>query len=418
MLELLAGTGLGLASHMWETAFDSAVNDHYDAEHQRREFNYNEKASANTQIRNLQNLQNSPSAYVQGLKKAGINPALVVSGQVPVGSSTALATSGSGHAVPGVSSGTAGAMAALQAKKQMEVLDSEIELNESAAAKNRSESRQVDIENKHSVSQDNMLSSSMRTFLGEMAASTDNPFIRGFLEKTLEENPTFDLGSVRGFSEMFFEFSQKERDRELDYIAKEMDKKVKRMALEDNAIAEAIARRPYDDRVELYKRVALMNMQIYSLAAESSLTEDKREHLQAQIAQLKQLTTSIYHSDKAALWQAGDYSAFFSQLGYDGVESAAQGFGFGVGAAAASRIGGSTTGAFQTRMSTGQSIGNAQTEVFKSAMKGKNPQPKQLEVARLRKELGKMKADGTKYLKPKLYHDKLDELMRAKYGIK
>lgn len=140
MLELLAGTGLGLASHMWETAFDSSVNDHYDAEHQRREFNYNQKNMTTQQINNLLNLQNSPSAYVQGLKRAGINPALAVSGQIPVGSSTALGTSGSGHAVPGTSSGTAGAMAALEAKQQMEVTESQVDLNEAAAAKNKAES--------------------------------------------------------------------------------------------------------------------------------------------------------------------------------------------------------------------------------------------------------------------------------------
>lgn len=417
MLEMLAGQGISTGGKLLESGVNTLLQDKEDSRHQEREFTYNEKSSKNQQVRNLQNLQNAPSAYVQGLKRAGINPALAVSGQVPVGQSTALATSGTGHMVPGTDS-LAPAAAALQAKKQMDILDSEVELNKSTAEKNRSEAHQVDIENKHSESQDAMLSSSMRSFLGEMADSTDNPFIRGFLEKTLEENQEFDLGSVRGFSEMFFEFSQRERDRELDFIAKEMDKKVKRMALADNAVAEAIARKPYDDRVELYKRVALMNMQIYSLAAESSLTEDKREHLQAQIAQLKQLTTSIYHSDKAALWQAGDYSAFFSQLGYDGVAEAAHGFGFGAGAALGSRLGGSVTGAFQSRMATAGAAGKAQTEVFQGALKGKTPQPKQLQVARLRKELATMKSDGTKYLKPKVYQDKLDELMRAKYGIK
>lgn len=418
MLELLAGQGFSLGGKMAESGVNAMLSDRMDARHQGREATLNSRSMAHAQQLNIKNLQQSPSAYVQGLKGAGINPALALAGQVPVGQSpSALGTAGGASFSSGTDS-LAPAAAALQAKKQMDILDSEVELNKSTAEKNRSEARQVDIENKHSESQDEMLSSSMRSFLGEMADSTDNPFIRGFLEKTLEENQEFDLGSVRGFSEMFFEFSQRERDRELDFIAKEMDKKVKRMALVDNAIAEAVARKPYDDRVELYKRIALMNMQIYSLAAESSLTEDKREHLKAQIAQLKQLTTSIYHSDKAALWQAGDYSAFFSQLGYDGVAEAAHGFGFGAGAALGSRLGGTATGALQSRMSVGEAAGKAQTQVFQGALKGKAPQPKQLQVARLRKELATMKSDGTKYLKPKVYQDKLDELMRAKYGIK
>lgn len=417
MLDLLMGTGVGFANHVMESSFDSAMQDRNDAKHQNREFNYNQKTMASQQIRELQNLQNSPSAYIQGLKKAGINPALLASGQIPVGQSTALATSGSGHAVPGTSGALQAASAAVMAKKQSDLLSSEVELNESTAAKNRSEARQVDIENQHSESRDSLLSSSMRAFLTEMVETTDNDFIRGYLEKMLEENKEFDAGSVRGFSEMFFEFSQKERDRELDYIAKEMDKKVKRLALADDAIAESIARRPYDDRVELYKRMALMNMQIYSLAAESSLTENKREHLQAQVANLNAMTTKLYHSDPAAMWQAGDYSAFFSALAYDGVNSAANGFGFGAGAAFGSRVGGTASGALRTRLDAGSSAGKAQTEVFKGALKGKSPQLKQSQVARLRKELAAMKSDGTKYLRPKVYQDKLDELMRAKYGM-
>lgn len=417
MLELLANMGAGLFSHTVESGTNYVTSDALDSASQNRSFNYNQKSAKSQQIRELQNLQNAPSAYVQGLKKAGINPALLASAQVPVGQSTAMPVSGSAHMSPGTSGALQAASAAVMAKKQSDLLSSEVELNESTAAKNRSEARQVDIENKHSESQDALLSSSMRTFLTEMVESTDNDFIRGYLEKMLEENKEFDAGSVRGFSEMFFEFSQKERDRELDYIAKEMDKKVKSMALADDAIAESIARRPYDERVELYKRMALMNMQIYSLAAESSLTENKREHLQAQVANLNAMTTKLYHSDPAAMWQAGDYSAFFSSLAYDGVNSAANGFGFGAGAAFGSRVGGSASGAFRTRLDAGSAAGKAQTEVFKGALKGKSPQPKQLQVARLRKELATMKSDGTKYLKPKVYQDKLDELMRAKYGM-
>lgn len=417
MLELLANQGFSMSGKMAESGVNAMLSDRMDARHQGREATLNSRSMAHAQQLNLKNLQQAPSAYVQGLKSAGINPALALSGQVPVGQSpSALGTAGGASFSPGTDS-LAPASAALQVKKQMEMTDSEIELNKSTAAKNRSEARQVDIENKHTESQDALLSSSMRTFLIEMAESTDNDFIRGYLEKTLEENKEFDAGSVRGFSEMFFEFSQKERDRELDYIAKEMDKKVKSMALADDAIAESVARRPYDERVELYKRMALMNMQIYSLAAESSLTENKREHLRAQVANLNAMTTKLYHSDPAAMWQAGDYSAFFSSLAYDGVNSAANGFGFGAGAAFGSRVGGSASGALRTRLDAGSAVGKAQTEVFKSAMKGKAPQPRQLQVARLRKELAAMKSDGTKYLKPKVYQDKLDELMRAKYGL-
>lgn len=118
MLEMLAGQGISTGGKLLESGVNTLLQDKEDSRHQEREFTYNEKASKNQQVRNLQNLQNAPSAYVQGLKRAGINPALAVSGQIPVGQSSALPVSGSGHMVPGTDS-LAPAAAALRHKNRV-----------------------------------------------------------------------------------------------------------------------------------------------------------------------------------------------------------------------------------------------------------------------------------------------------------
>ena len=165
MLELLANMGAGLFSHTVESGTNYVTSDVLDSQSQNRSFNYNQKSAKAQQIRELQNLQNAPSAYVQGLKRAGINPALVASGQIPVGQSTAMPVSGSAHMSPGTSGALQAASAAVMAKKQSDLLSSEVELNKSTAAKNRADAAATNLETKHGESADVVVNASMREFL-------------------------------------------------------------------------------------------------------------------------------------------------------------------------------------------------------------------------------------------------------------
>ena len=180
MLELLANMGAGLFSHTVESGTNYVTANALDSESQNRSFNYNQKSAKAQQIRELQNLQNAPSAYVQGLKRAGMNPALLASGQVPVGQSTALPVSGSAHMLPGSSGAMQGASAALMAQKQVEMMESELDLNRSQTHKNEAEAVEKDIKNSHDLNYDKALSSSVQSMLTEMKDSTDNPYMKGF----------------------------------------------------------------------------------------------------------------------------------------------------------------------------------------------------------------------------------------------
>lgn len=357
--------------------------------------------------------QQSIRNYTSNLRAAGLNPALATGAQpVTVGSPASPAVAGSGKF--DYSSVAPAFLEGLGKKAEIENTESATEVNEANAQKLEEETREKKIQNDREESRDRIISEQVDNYLNEMKDRTDDPFIRGLIESVQRGEGIRDVGALHGFCDLFFDFSQRERDRELDYIAKEMDKEVLRRQFEEDTLT-ALAKRPYDERIALYKRVALMNMQIYSLAADASLTENKRELIQKQVEHLEQEVQSMYHRDPAAMYQAGDTSALVVGASYEAIVRAADGFGFGTGAALASRLGGRAPGAMKTRLDVGEARAARQTEVFRQAMK-KGEQPKQLEVARLRKELEQMKSNE-KYFKPEVYRKKLDELMRVKYGI-
>lgn len=285
------------------------------------------------------------------LRAAGLSPALATgSTGVTVGSPASPVVAGSGKFDY---SGVAPAMLeGLGKKAEIENTESATKVNEANTQKLAEETREKKIQNDREESRNRIISEQVDSYLNEMKDRTDDPFIRGLIESVQRGEGIRDVGALHGFSELFFDFSQRERDRELDYIAKEMDKEVLRRQFEEDTLT-ALAKRPYDERIALYKRVALMNMQIYSLASEASLTENKRELMQKQVKHLEQEIQSMYHRDPAAMYQAGDTSALVVGASYEAIMRAADGFGFGSGAALASRFGGRATGALRTRLETG-----------------------------------------------------------------
>lgn len=360
-----------------------------------------------------QSIRNSTA----NLRAAGLNPALAT-GATPVNVTPAASPIPNGSGRFNFGNVADSVLAGLSKEAEIQNVESATEVNEANADKLKEETREKRIENAREESRDRLVGNSMNIFLDEMKGTTDNPFIRGYIEAVQSDEEPADIGTLKGFSELFFDFSQRERDRELDYIAKEMDKEVLRRRLSDDESVEALVKQPYDERVALYKRVALANMQIYSLASEASLTEDKRELIRRQIDHLAQDIRSLYHRDPAAMYEAGDTSALLMSIGHEGLMRAADGFGFGAGAAVAGRLGGRPNAqALKTRLDVGNARAAKQTEVFRIGFdKAKREQPKQLKVARLRKELEQMRSNE-RYFKPEVYRKKLDELMRAKYGM-
>ena len=319
----------GMAQNMAEDGYKSALQYFNQKRLQkmasadyRRNLEYSQNLNLESQRRGI---EQSTSA----LRSAGLSPVLAA-GSMTTAVPAASAPMSAGSA--GMPTGSSAAM--VEAINDARAFENQQKLVESETHRNESEAREIDIKNAHSDSQDKALNEGLYQMLDEMRNSTDNPFMRGFLDNYLDaNNSNLDLGVYDAFNRLWFELPQRERDRELDYIQKEFDKKVLALQYENNAAA-ALADMPRAKRFEVYAAINQMNANIARLNAETSLTEDQRDNLRASTSKLAQEVQSIFHSDPAALYKAGDISSLLVSLGFDAVKAGAAGAGFSLGAAA------------------------------------------------------------------------------------
>lgn len=278
----------------------------------------------------FQSIANSASA----LRAAGLNPALAASGHFSA--APTVSATPAPMANPGQYHGSHDFANNLMAMTQADLAKSQTELNEAAADKAKAEASQTELENKHALSQDNALKDFARDFIAEMRDTTDNDFIGGVLDTYLENNPNIDIGSFQAFNETFFGLSQRERDRERNFLQTELDKKVLQMQYDSDA-AQALADMPRAKRFEIYANVLQLNALVARLNSETSLTEDRRNELRAKIGKLGQETESILHHDPAAMYKQGDISSLLVGAAYDAVKAAGAGAGFALGSKVAGR---------------------------------------------------------------------------------
>ena len=315
MLEMLAGQGISTGGKLLESGVNTLLQDKEDSRHQAREFAYNEKASKNQQVRNLQNLQNAPSAYVQGLKRAGINPALAVSGQIPVGQSSALPVSGSGHMVPGTDS-LAPAAAALQAQKQSDLTESEIEFNKSAAAKNYAEAglppaeiakKQAETEyqqrlNRRLVDADAAAAEHMSVRYSELSKSADSQLMRDYYASMAERAKGMTLGALQAQMQVT-DWLRGLNDYDRDVVLNLVHKKVGQLQLKNHADLQALADMPFVQFKQVIAQTGDLNASRQLRDAErkqiDELLEDRKSLLQAQTEQAS--AGASYHSSAAEI---------------------------------------------------------------------------------------------------------------------
>ena len=322
-MSLLAALALGAGAGVMESTF-GYYNQKNLARQQQANYQKNLKLS---QKLNIEAQKKAIEQSTTALKNAGLSPVLAAGGDFSAPAASAPLGSAS---APPVHFDFASALAA---SKEADLLKSQEKLNEAAAKKAEAEAKSTEIENEHTEHQDKALGAVTHQLLEEMYQNTDNPFMRGFLDTYMgATSDRFNLGDYEAFNKAWFEFSQRERDRELDFIQKEFDKRVLQMQYENGAAA-ALADMPKAKRYEIYTAVHQMNANIARLDAETSLTEDQRANLRAQTSKLGQEVMSIFHSDPAAMYKAGDMSALLVGLGYDAVKAAAAGAGFAAGAA-------------------------------------------------------------------------------------
>lgn len=344
LLSTIGAGGVGFVRDMVDTAVQ-----YYNQKKLNRQAQNDTQQNMKLQKQlNLEQQFDSLKSYTSALRAAGLNPALASSSPVMAQGVSSAAGNAGQAGMP--QNTTAEAMQAFNAVRKA---DSEIENVEANTALQREETREKKIKNDREATKDSLVSKTALDALSAMREETDSPFIRGFIEEF--ENGVTDkdmnVGLLDSFQKVFYDLSQKERDRELDFLVKEFDKQVYHKQFENGA-AEALADMPKATRFQIYRNCALMLAQIGQLNAETSLTEDKRNLIRSNIAKLGQEVQSLLHHDPASMWHSGDISGLLAMLGYDGIKAVASGVGFGAGAAVGSRVGGSAAGAYATKATT------------------------------------------------------------------
>lgn len=389
-----AAFGLGAA----EKIYDS-VNSYWQNKNLARQQQANTRKNMKEQAElEQQGMYNSIVQSTSALKAAGLNPAVAANGgfaaQPSVSHTEALPHADMSH------------VNAAELAVGHELNRSQIELNEAAAEKTHAEANKLKIQNSREQHLDSSLSSNALSMLSEMRESTDNPFMRGFLDTFIDSTShDFNLGDYEAFNKLWFEMSQKERDRELDFIQKEFDKKVLQEQYENGAAA-ALADMPKAKRFEIYAAVHQMNANIARLNAETSLTEDQRSKLRAETSKLGQEVMSIFHSDPAAMYKAGDISSLLVSLGYDAVKAASAGAGFAAGA----RLAGA--GAVKPGIGAAGSFARGLGSGTLKAAKPKGMTPENFEAIKAK---ARRAANGDK-VKEAQYIDRLVRHWHEKYG--
>lgn len=316
MLELLANQGFSMSGKMAESGVNAMLSDRMDARHQGREATLNSRSMAHAQQLNLQNLQQAPSAYVQGLKAAGVNPALAVSGQVPVGQSpSALGTAGGAGFAPGTDS-LAPASAALQAKKSSDLLDSEIELNKSTSAKNYAEAglppaeiakRQAETEyqqrlNRRLADADAAAAEHMSVRYAELSRSADSQLMRDYYDSMSRRAKGMTLGALQAQMQVT-DWLKGMSDYDRDVVLNLVHRKVGQLQLGNHADLRALADMPLEQFKRVIAETGDLNSSRQLRDAERKqildLLEDRKNLIQAQTEQAS--ASASYHSSAAEI---------------------------------------------------------------------------------------------------------------------
>ena len=329
----MAGSVLaGMASGMAQSAFDSSVQ-YFNQKHlnAQAQHDYRENLKLSAEL-NKKAQFDAVAQSTSALRAAGLSPALAANGNYSAPAASAPLASSSA----GMPHSEGASM--IQAINDARAFDNQQELVKAETRKLKADADKTEIENKHTRSEDSSLSEGLYQMIDEMRNSTDNPFMRGFLDNFLSQSENkIDLGVYNAFNKLWYDMSQKQRDQELDYISKEFDKKVMSMQF-DNGAAAALADMPRAKRFEVYKNIQFMNAQIAKLNADTSLTEDVRSQIKANVSKMAQETLALFHSDPAAMYKAGDISSLLVGLGFDVTKEISHGFGMASGYALAGSL--------------------------------------------------------------------------------
>lgn len=367
---LAAGTGQTIHDDVKDSA-SIAWQHHHDMTMQKGSF-------AGTKILNRQMAalardarQTSAMDMVSGLRAAGLNPALANGAQfggVSAGGSVPAPSSSSAPASRGamgkltlealkyeeserdLMSAQAENLRADAAEKRsripsnvvtLENIQSNTALNKSNAEFNAAKARNLESQNRlmdeqarlfaddyeQRISSDKSIKSMAETYSKLVA---DDPHASSFdkgIASTLSE--IANRGSLAGIDK-FIELYGKNSDILARGIYNKLISDVMSGQMKDKRVIEALTKMPETERNNLLAQTAQLAAVTTLAGAQTELTKEEKKKVTAQIELIKTQTKATYHGDVASMFQAGDWSALGSRLGYDGLVSIIGGVSHGL----------------------------------------------------------------------------------------
>ena len=357
-------------------------------------------ADALSEKHHNEHLMGDPSKAVAGYQMAGFSPlsALGQSMTMPV------TTSGNAPSMP-VSSPSHGGANPLEIA-QLRLVDAQ--------------TKKQEIENARMINEDEGSAEAVKSFYE--AKLRDNPNMspeqRAYFESVLERpDSSFNVGDIRAQNN-FREMVTKDVDMVANAIKKDYE----------NYLWQAYksGQMPYlevsKNKHEIDKLIAdIAQVEANTVLAiyNTALVPHQAEKLDAETKKAIAEANSIYNGDIVSLWKNKDYEA----LTVNAVREVLRGLGE---YAKAKTFGKALKGSDKSSKASNDVVGSSVMDSAKSSAqsvaktatsKASHSEPQQLKVARLHRELARMKNDGTKYFRPNVYQKKFDEYMRAKNGV-
>lgn len=177
------------------------------------------------------------------------------------------------------------------------------------------------------ISSDKSIKSMAQTY-SKMVADDPNatPFDKG-IASTLSE--IANRGSLAGLDK-FIDLYGKNSDTLAKGIYNKLISEVMSGQMKDKGVMTALKKMPETERNNLLAQSAQLAAVTVLAGAQTELTKEEKKKVTEQINLIKVQAKATYHGDVASMYQAGDWSALASKLGYDGAISLIGGVSHGL----------------------------------------------------------------------------------------
>lgn len=388
---------------------------------QRADYRKNLKLS---QELNIEAQKRAIEQSTTALRNAGLSPVLAAQGgfsapaaSAPLGSSQA----------PQPHFDFSSAMLAQKEVEMQDVqkknIESQTKVNEASAKKltqEAAESEQrttgYERENVRSTDYDKTMSESMKAAYRSYAQDSNRPqYERDFYESLANAPEDYTKGTLEAQRD-FISYLNELDDFQKENVLRAVVRQVAKMQLDDKPTLEALAYAPKKEREKMIAEIA-------DAWSSAKFRNWQRETLGPAQAELLGTEKNVKeHSDFVGMVEDGNYLGAGLMLLPSLLTGLGTAYMYGKVFKGASKASGVAAGAVDKAVSKAGSKAVSKDIFSGSGFQNKPPQkveqPKQLKLAKMKKDLDQMRQDGTKFLKPKVFYDKLNEYEKLKHDLK